>query len=101
MSKHDYTKYSGNMVVDPAIEEIVNAVAEPDPVEEPQEVLGYVNCKLLNVREEPSKDANVVCKIASKNEVEIDLENSTDEFFKIVTAAGVEGFCMREFITLI
>lgn len=98
MSKHDYTKYSGNMTVDPAIEETVNAVSEPDPVEE---VLGYVNCKLLNVREAPSKDANVVCKIASKNEVEIDLENSTDEFFKIVTAAGVEGFCMREFITLI
>lgn len=58
------------------------------------------NCKKLNVREEPSLDANIVCEINSKTELMIDESESTDEFYKVFTASGLEGFCMKKFITV-
>lgn len=60
------------------------------------------DCVKLNVRSEPdgTDTNNVITTIDALTEVEIDMKESTDTFFKIRTADGIEGFCMREYIFL-
>ena len=63
--------------------------------------IGFVsNCKKLNVREKPTVEAPVVCEIVCQTELMIDEKESTEEFYKVCTAAGIEGFCMRKFIAI-
>lgn len=117
MSKkhHNYTNYSKPQQPAPVVEapvetkeeEVVNTVIEetivaPEPVvEEPAEVYGVVtNCAKLNVRKAPSADANIVTEIAVGTEVMVDDTESTEDFYKVVTEAGIEGYCMKKFITI-
>ena len=76
--------------------------AMPEEIEETEELLiGIVsNCNRLNVREKASKDAAIVCEVACETKVMIALNESTEDFYKVCTAAGIEGFCMKQFITI-
>ena len=100
MSKHrDYTKFSNQNV------ETTNAVAEipvDEPVEEVvEQKIGMVtNCITLNVRKEPDSAADVICCIPCLTEVVIDDTESTNDFYKVCTPAGIEGFCMSKFIAV-
>lgn len=70
-----------------------------DTVTLPKTVPGVVvDCAKLNVREEPSIDADVVCVLDVMSEIKIDATKSNNEWFKICTANGVEGYCMRKFV---
>ena len=63
--------------------------------------IGFVtNCKKLNVRKEPKIDSDVICEIDYQTELMINENESTEEFYKVFTAAGIEGFCMKKFITI-
>ena len=57
--------------------------------------IGIVKCR-LNLRENPSKESNVLCVLNKDSAVEI-LEELND-WFRVVTESGIEGFCMRDFI---
>lgn len=82
------------------IEEPVVEVKEDPVVEEPKAVIGVVSgCAKLRVRKAANTDADVVCEIDAGSEVEIDEAKSTFGFYKVCTAAGFEGFCMKKFIT--
>ena len=61
---------------------------------------GIVNCLRLPVHEKPSLDSDVVCKLRYLTEVEIVLAESTKNFYKIYTAIGAEGFCLKEQIVI-
>lgn len=127
MSKHNYSQYSKkNDEVKPIVEAPVidiNAVSfddntidieseeikmesapkvEPKVESKPESakpVVGVVfNCGKLNVRTNPASDADIVCVLDVNSEVKLDMSRSTKEWFKICTATGVEGFCMRKFI---
>ena len=121
MSKHNYSQYSKkhanpvNEVVEPVVEDVETTVVAPvEPVEvkmeskidtpiEPKRKSeakkGVVtNCAKLNVRANPTTDADVIAVLDNHSEVEIDMARSAGEWFKICTAAGVEGFCMRKFV---
>ena len=130
MSHKDYTKYSNNnrfenaSVESKVVEEtpIVESVVEPivtdeTPVvkptvdvvtetnvddEEPKAVTSGVvaDCAKLNVRENPRKDAAVVCTIDKGTVVEISMSESTEDFYKVYTEFGATGYCMKNFITL-
>lgn len=121
-NKHrDYTKYAKTQdepamaVIDaPSFEEVVEPVetaevvepieaAEPaiEPAIEaaPTHKIGRVfGCTSLNVRKAPKTNATVICTINCHAEVEIDELESTDDFYKICTASGIEGYCMKKFI---
>lgn len=75
------------------VQETVETVSLPKTVEGV-----VVNCLKLNVRVEPSKDAEVVCVLDAMSEVKIDVTKSTPDWFKITTAIGAEGYCMRKFV---
>ena len=57
-------------------------------------------CLKLNVRKEPSTDAEVLTTIDALSSVMVDIDASSDAFYKVHTEAGVEGFCMKKYIAL-
>lgn len=63
-------------------------------------ITGVVDCLRLGIYSKPDIDSEIVCKIRYLTEVEIDLDYSTDEFYKVYTAIGAEGFCLKKFITI-
>lgn len=94
-------------VIEETVEEVVNEIEPEVPENNKLEnfkcdlVDGAVrNCKKLNLREEPNKSSNVACVLLEDESVLIDLENSTDDFYKI-SARGIDGYCMKQFIEII
>ena len=117
MSHHnnhkDYTKYSNkpaketNVTVDErdAFEdEVVTnepTPEEPTPVVDPVVQNGVVvACNKLNVRENPDKNAKVVCVLDEGAVVEVSVEESVGGYYKVCTEIGIEGYCMKSYIEL-
>lgn len=90
-------------IVEPKIKEdeiVEPKIKEDENIDEPTISIGKVaNCKKLNVRMEPLKNAAVATVIECGETVLIVEEESTDDFYA-VQVADVEGFCMKEFITV-
>ena len=76
---------------------------EVDPEAEPEiRKFGKINnCKKLNVRKLPSRDAEISSELVEGSEVMIDEKESTALFYKICTEHGIEGFCMKQFIKVV
>ena len=96
--------------VDEPIEgQIVIPEVEPEPVSDPEPSVepenrkfGKVsNCKKLNIRKLPSRDAEIVSELIEGSEVMIDEKESTALFYKICTEHGIEGYCMKDFIKVV
>lgn len=63
--------------------------------------LGIVtDCRLLNVRKEANADSPIICVIPALSELMIDVDESTSDFYKVCTAAGVEGYCVRKYVAI-
>lgn len=62
--------------------------------------VGIANCLRLHIHSEPTLDSEIVCKVRYLTEVRIDSNNSTEDFYKIYTAIGAEGFCQKDLITI-
>lgn len=63
-------------------------------------VIGVVDCFRLEIHSEPNAYSETVCVIKYSNEVLIDLDNSTEDFYKICTTFGAEGFCRKRLISI-
>lgn len=63
-------------------------------------ITGVVTCLRLHIHTAPDANSDVVCKIRYLTEVEIDLAKSTDDFYKVYTATGAEGFCKKGEVTI-
>jgi uncharacterized protein YgiM (DUF1202 family) len=95
------------VVTEDAVETIeteINTVetveVEPEVVE-PKTIDGFVSgCNLLNVRKAPKSTADIVCAIDANSTVVIHEDDSTDEYYKVCTASGFEGFCMKKYISV-
>lgn len=88
-------------VVEAEAEQAQEIVEESQEVEEAVPTVGFVdNCERLRVRKESNVDSEELCIINKLSEVVIDLDNSTDYFYKVTTSEGVEGYCMKKFITI-
>lgn len=74
-------------------------LAEEPKVEEPKIITGtVVDCPRLRVRAAANTNAEVLCEIMVGSKVLITEKESTNEFYKVCTEAGVEGYCMKQFI---
>lgn len=62
--------------------------------------IGVATCLRLHIHSEPRLDSEIVCKVRYLTEVAVDLKSSTEEFYKVYTAIGAEGFCKKEHVTL-
>ena len=100
--QNGFTKTEDDVVEEVLEQSIIEEVSDqPVMIEPVAPKIGFViDCAKLNVRSEPYIDSDIVCVIPGSTEVEVDEENSTDDFYKICTYSGVEGFCMKKFIQL-
>lgn len=82
--------------------EIVEEEIAVEETEEPKPTYGIVSsCGYLNVRKEPIKDAdNVLRTIKLSALVVVDLDESTEDFYKVICEDGVEGYCMKDYIEI-
>lgn len=68
---------------------------------ENNEVIGKVNgFKKLYVRKEANKDSEPVGIVTDNDDLSIDINHSTDEFYKVITSNGLEGYCIKEFVKI-
>ena len=95
------------IVEEAAVEPVEVETAEEPVVEEApkkESKVGTVyNCAKVNLRKSPYKDSdgkNIVTSLILDTAVIIDEEKSTDEFYKVTTEDGLEGYCMKQFIRL-
>ena len=109
MSNRDYTKFSkpeAERTVAEIQAEKVEQIEETPVVEEvvvPEKkpVIGVVtNCVKLNIRKYPKPNSTVLCTVDCKSDLVIDEADSTNDYYKVCTAAGIEGYCMKKFVTI-
>lgn len=109
MSNHNYKQYynKANEEQKPVVEpEVIEPVVEPEFVEPevvqptaPVTVDGkVVKCKMLNVRIAPRKDADVLAVVDCGAKLVIDVDRSLEDWYSVCTVAGIEGYCMKEFV---
>ena len=89
---------------------VIQAVLVPSKDQPISEVAtsGYVDveiltgvvsgCTKLNIRKEPNKTSEVVATVPAGTEVVIDPDKMVDNWYYVCTSAGVEGYCMLEYI---
>ena len=64
-------------------------------------VIGVVvNCLSLNIRENASADSKAIAEAKALDELKIDTNKSTDDWYAVCTVAGIEGFCMKKFVAI-
>ena len=92
--------------VETAVEDIVEdiqavEVEQEYKIEEPVYLTGVViDCVKLNVREDPQPTATILGVVAVDTELIVIEAESTKDFYKICTSAGLEGYCMKKFVTI-
>ena len=87
------------------IEEAAESVDQPvEETPKKESKVGIVaNCEKLNLRRSPLKDsdgANIITELLPGVAVVIDEDESTPNFYKVITEDGLEGYCMKQFIEL-
>lgn len=80
-------------------------VVEPEKVEDDESsvevLLGVVtNCKMLNIREEATKDSVIVTMADNGESVTIYPDKSTEGWYRVSTKDNVEGYCMKDYISI-
>ena len=91
-----------------AIEEVTDEVTEPEVIVpsiennvENNEVIGKISgFEKLYVRKEASKNSEPVGIVTDKDDISIDITHSTDDFYKVITSNGLEGYCVKEFVKI-
>ena len=89
-------------------EETTEEVTEPEVIVpsiennvENNEVIGKISgFEKLYVRKEASKDSEPVGIVTDKDDLSIDVARSTDDFYKVITSNGLEGYCVKEFVKI-
>lgn len=89
--------------------EIEEPVEVEEPVEEPvvdtpepEKLEGVVSgCAQMYVRSGASVDAEPLGVIRCDTKVQIYEAESTDDFYSVCTETGLEGFCMKKFISVL
>lgn len=89
-------------------EEVTEEVTEPEVIVpniedsvENNEVIGKISgFEKLYVRKEANKDSEPVGIVTDKDDLSIDIIHSTDDFYKVITSNGLEGYCVKEFVKI-
>lgn len=98
-----FKKTENEEVINEIKETIENEVKQEEVVEEVKDIIveGYVTgCEKLNVRDGNSPNAKVLCILNKNDIVQVNLTIITEGWYKIITAAGVNGYCMTKFISI-
>lgn len=102
--RKDYTKFSKPSLHEEKADKKETKREEPtEPTEptkdEPKTIIGNVTAKRLNIREKPDIGSSILCVAEANSELMIE-EDASDEWFKVCTVLGVEGYCMKKFVDI-
>ena len=94
--------------IEETIEEVTDEVIEPEVIVpsvennvENNEVIGKISgFEKLYASKEASKDSEPVGIVTDKDDLSIDVAHSTDDFYKVITSNGLEGYCVKQFINI-
>ena len=76
-----------------------NEDSTPEPPAEP--IDGYVtDCIKLNIRKEPSLEADILCEVPVNANLLIAPDTSSEGWYSVVTENGVNGFCMAKYVNI-
>ena len=101
MNYNNYSKPNKNSRQNPIIREPIDKTVSNEKHVESKFVEGVVtDCIALNIRKNPSMDADVIHVADAGCRVMIDLEHSVDDWYRVVKIFDEEvcGFCMKKFI---
>lgn len=90
-----------NIIIDNSVE---NENNEPiKEIEEPHcDIVGVVtDCIKLNIRKKPDKNSEVVTIVDCLDKLNVYLDTSTDEWYAVRIASGLDGFCMKKYISIV
>lgn len=66
-----------------------------------RKMMGVVTrCQKLNVRERPDVDSKVVTVVTYLDDLEVNECEFDNDWYAVCTATGIEGFCMKQFVTI-
>ena len=99
--RKDYTKFSKPSLHEEKADKKETRREEPtEPTkDEPKTIIGNVTAKRLNIREKPDIGSSILCVAEANSELMIE-EDASDEWFKVCTVLGVEGYCMKKFVDI-
>ena len=102
--RKDYTKFSKPSLHEEKADKKETKREEPtEPTEstkdEPKTIIGNVTAKRLNIREKPDIGSSILCVAEANSELMIE-EDASDEWFRVCTVLGVEGYCMKKFVDI-
>lgn len=92
----------GTPIEDPGEETVVESDEEPNDNNthiRANKMGKVVNCVQLNVRAEADLNSEIISILNVNSEVIINDPKSNRLFYKISTSAGIEGFCMKAYIS--
>ena len=79
------------------VDESQNEVIEETNSDKIGKIFGY---EKLYVRKEPSVDSEPVGIVTLNDDLAIDEYHSTDDFYKVYTSNGLEGYCVKKFVRI-
>lgn len=83
-----------------------NRVEEPQIAEEEvskpkKQMIGVViDCSSLNIRAKSNINSEIIATVKAGTELLINEDESVNEWYKVCTEAGIEGFCMKKYISI-
>ena len=69
-------------------------------VDERKARVGYANDTLVAIYPNPYLNSNFLCMVGYRTLFTIYPEESTEDFYKVSTAIGVEGYCYKDLVTI-
>ena len=70
---------------------------EGNPGRAPRLVGVVVNCLDLTIRKSPGNEAEVTGHLSVLTEVLVDMDKSTEDFYRVLARNGVAGFCPKKY----
>ena len=92
----NYKNYSkpNNQVEEPQIAE--EEVSKPK-----KQMIGVViDCSSLNIRAKSNINSEIIATVKAGTELLFNEDESVNEWYKVCTEAGIEGFCMKKYISI-
>ena len=92
----NYKNYSkpNNQVEEPQIAE--EEVSKPK-----KQMIGVViDCSSLNIRAKSNINSEIIATVKAGTELLINEDESVNEWYKVCTEAGIEGFCMKKYVSV-
>lgn len=73
---------------------------EGNPGRAPRLVGVVVNCLDLTIRKSPGNEAEVTGHLSVLTEVLVDMDKSTEDFYRVLARNGVAGFCPKKYMAI-